>query len=750
VSFEAAFFGSGNRITWEAIQAGSLSPEVQTRLGPFLEDFRHSLEVVVLPRVREDGRVQWYVLCSSERMTRIARDEVRAFLGPTYSDIDGPPTQLDPADPVEAAVLERNGINAFRVDISERRDFEIARERLRLLMRLRRERPTRHARRLRAVGRILRDFEYALLVGDPAAAGALIEELRFAGHLSATNLLFLEVRRLAAGRRWDAILEHADLEALLAMPRPSRVTEAIIRAVYASELQQFEEGQHASEAIEHFSSAILPRFRELYRSRAAITGYEVDASFLMAAVSAIPSRRAAVDAILETYPPASPQHAYLSALAKAVPVSAERTVGNVLDQARAAFANADIDQSYRLASALPPSFERTTLLLRSAREMGTLASAQTALESIDSLPESDRLRLDQNAVVCRIRDALRELSVPNETPASLPAASLELPSTWTMWLKKLTGNDIWRGAVPAAEIASREWSISNFTRDSAAIREVADLLLGDRPEWGQSALRDALPHLLEFFLGSGAEARLKPVYESLLLLLAVDEQISLPQASALLQVVDVRLQLGVTTPEYREMIRHLAAAIQMVESPSVATTALEAIEVLINAPCPAPSEREEFVAVIAAVFQRWYRRIDAAQCVLLRQLTAEIGVDTQLPEIVSEGDGGEEWAALSGKKVCFYSLQESALRRAALAIRELCPGARTDTFHDHVGGSPALRTASATADVFVLATGAAKHAATIFIEAHRPSRLTTLRARGKGSASLLDVLRLYLRGPIQA
>lgn len=90
-----------------------------------------------------------------------------------------------------------------------------------------------------------------------------------------------------------------------------------------------------------------------------------------------------------------------------------------------------------------------------------------------------------------------------------------------------------------------------------------------------------------------------------------------------------------------------------------------------------------------------------------------------------------------------YSLQESALRRAARVIEELSPGSRVDTFNDHVGGSAALRKASTTADIFIIATGAAKHAATTFIEDHRPKGLQTGYARGKGSASLLEALREF-------
>src|SRR5207249_4538353 len=129
----------------------------------------------------------WYVLCSSPRTARLARDEVQAFLGPSYSNFEGRATQLDASDSVEAAVLAKHGANAFRLEVPDRNILDAARERLRLLIRLQKERPPRHAQRTRAAGRVLRDFEYALLANQEAAAADCIEELRAAGQLSAAN-----------------------------------------------------------------------------------------------------------------------------------------------------------------------------------------------------------------------------------------------------------------------------------------------------------------------------------------------------------------------------------------------------------------------------------------------------------------------------------------------------------------------------------------------------------------------------------
>jgi hypothetical protein len=746
LSFETGFFGPGNRLRWEAIQARSLPVDVQQRLGPFLEGLERNPEILVLPRVLEDGRVQWYVMCRSSRVARIARDEVRGFLGPTYSDFEGRPSVLDPSDPVEATVLTHYGRNAFMVEVPDRRLFDAARDRLQLYIQVRAERPSRYGQRVRAVGRILRDFEYALLSNQESVASDCIEELRLSGHLSATNLLFLDIRRLGVSRHWEAILARPELEALLAMVRPRRVTEALVRAVYSTYLKEFEEGDRAAEAVGRFRAKVSNRFRDLYRTRANLTGFEVDASFLMAAATSFPARPDVAEAILENYVPDSVEFNYLRRLAEQIP-SASPVKGTApLDDARNALAEADVDRAYELAMALPHSFNRTALLLRCARDMGTLAAAQTALESIDDLSSQDRTQLETRIFLVRIRDSLEDLRAPNVVAAQ-PAIDQRIPANWGEWLKRLSGQEPWRAALSVAETGAREWSIEEFLREPDSVDQTADLLLSDRPEWGQIALRDALPYFVEFFVSAGPNPRLKLVYENLFLTVALDTHISLPQVAALVRIAEARLQLGVSAVEYVEILRQLASAILAVESPSATDVTLDALEVVVNAAAPDPNERQRFALQVAVVFQRWRARIDAAQFAILRSIAHELGVSAAIagPEPTARSvSGGSEWASLSGRRIAMYSLQESALRRAAQVVTELCPGVRVDGFHDHVGGSPALRKAASTADIFIVATAAAKHAATTFIESRRPKGSITLYSRGQGSSSLLQALRQHL------
>jgi hypothetical protein len=99
---------------------------------------------------------------------------------------------------------------------------------------------------------------------------------------------------------------------------------------------------------------------------------------------------------------------------------------------------------------------------------------------------------------------------------------------------------------------------------------------------------------------------------------------------------------------------------------------------------------------------------------------------------------------LSGLTIALYSLQEAAVKRAASLLKKMIGETKIDVFSDHVGGSPALKTAAQQADVFVITTAAAKHSATTFIEAKRPKNLPTLYANGQGTSSIIQTLTRYL------
>jgi hypothetical protein len=237
------------------------------------------------------------------------------------------------------------------------------------------------------------------------------------------------------------------------------------------------------------------------------------------------------------------------------------------------------------------------------------------------------------------------------------------------------------------------------------------------------------------------------VYDNLFLVVSVDDQISASQAIAITRLASVRLELGLSTFDYADLIEQLSGCYSALDSPTIIDSLLDACEILISFPCPVQGVRVAFFSMVSSSLRRWYRRVDRAQISLFEALCQELGVSfswTDEIEHSSEEEDESSWKSLLGKKLALYSLKEAAVKRAADLLRQLIGEVRVDVFMDHVGGSPALKTAAQQADVFVISTAAAKHSATMFIESKRPKDCVTLYAQGQGTSSILRAISSYL------
>jgi len=682
------------------------------------------------------------VLCRNRRSSRFARDELRGFLGPSYYLSESAAASFDPSDPIDAVVQSEYGLNALKLTVpGSVRDA--ARGRLLEYLTLRAARPNRITLLVRTAGRIIRDFEYALLAGDFLGASERIAELRSAGHLSATNLLFLEIRALGAAKNWESVYNHPQLDALLAIQRPVRVTEALIKAVYNTQLRAFESDCRTEEAVRKFAT-VYERFSMLYKTKARMAGTEIDASFILAAIITTPSRNDIADEILaHNLQVQAANLQYLQSLHSLLK-KLDATVTHDITTARAAFSEGNIDQAYSISLSLPASFDRTAILLRCAREMETLEASNNALQSIVDLSAPDQARLQANLFLSKITNRLGELRSP-VIVASVGEPTA--PRNWLSWLERLSGSEEWAGAVNVAEVGADEWSLEAMANDEDVVRRTADLILTDRPPWAVTSFRDSLPYLVHFFTSSGADPKLRPVYESLFLVVSIDDQISGAQAIAISRLASVRLELGLSVTDYADLIEQLRGSFRALDSPTIIDSLLDTCEILISFPCPVQSARVAFFSIVSSSLKRWYRRVDQAQISLFEALCQELGVSLSWKEDIEQPGGEEEaslWKSLLGKKLALYSLKEAAVKRAADLLKELVGEVRVDVFLDHVGGSPALKTAAQQADVFVISTAAAKHSATMFIESKRPKDAVTLYAQGQGTSSILRAISSYL------
>jgi hypothetical protein len=675
-----------------------------------------------------------------ERVARRARDLTTAFLGPSYSDIGDLPPALNPADPVERAVLDEFDGQVLSVAVPAVHR-ERARIRLRTMTELLRDRPIRAARRWRAVGRILRDFELALDQRDARSSRDLLEELRGGGYLDALNLAYLDLRRLASIELWNEVLAHPDLGAALDVGLPRKVAEAIIRAIYRVRMSEFEAGARASDALSRFKDEVLPRYPTLFRTRRGMAGFETDASFMLFDLAAgIANPEAA--AVVERYGSDPERHAFLGAIAAALP--AARPEADKLDEAVRLFSEGLVDAAFSAAVAAERGVRRCQLLLRCALEIDTDGVLAEALAAVEDLPAHDRDALARSpGWKRRLQLAYERIGTRSSDTRATRSTAVD---SWESWFDRLLEARPWPGAVASATEGSGRWGTEALASRPDAIERVCGILSATSHEWSAEAIRRAVPSLVRVFAAPATNSRLKPIAAVLFDLLATEQDPSVPMCAALVQLGHACLRDGERTARYSEILEGLASVLESVGTPAVVTIVLEALDVVLWVATPSEPVRRAFAARAASILARWWHRTDRADQVLALGLLGDLGVGDTLPPVrPTETSGGiDPWQGLAHRSVAIYSLNSSAAHRVAAVLGRLCPDVRVSVFSDLVGGSAALREKARSADLFVIVKGAAKHAATEYIEAQRPREAATVYPVGQGSSSILAAIRVSL------
>jgi ABC-type amino acid transport substrate-binding protein len=746
-----AFFDDHNvpELRWSALS--DRESQARRSLQPFIELIERRAPVAALPRVRNSpDRVDWYVGWRSESDARFAADLLSAFLGPTYADLSAPLRPLQPVDAAEEAFAEEFGGRAFRIAVHSELRKE-ARGRLQALANCLLERPHRRAGKVRPVGRILRDLEFAMQERDNAGAAEEIRALRAGGHLDEVNLAFLDLRRLAAGNDWAGIFAHDALSSVLELRSvPWRVRKVLLEAVYHRDLAPLVAEGGVEQALKRVEE-VLPDFGAAFSSRSKLSGLAVDVCFLLADEVRGQADLATAEGFLSRIAESGhvafvdafraklavrmdPRH---DAPAKAE-VSAEGEAARPLSEiefAQRALGDGDLDRAYALALEAPRSPQRVKVLLQCARLLDDESASAAALGAWGHLAQAD-----QDALLgygwCKTH--LHYLEAVGAAPTGAQTVS------WLGWFERLRSQAEWRGAVSRAEGGAGEWDIESVAGDSDAIATVVDVVEGTLESWAGEALRQALPYVLEAFLGDPPDPRLAPVFASLFDVLATDDALTLSSISALIRLGQARLSGSPSA--YTSVLDAVTGAIEEADSPGTTRLVADAFELLIVTPCASRGARASAATRLASVAARGWGRVDGLDRDLVRQLCGELGVAELLPPVAEAalpGAPANAWAALAGRQIAFYSLETDALQRVVSMLRRACPEAKLKAFSE-LGGTESMREAARTADLFVIATRSATHAATGAVMQHRRAGKATEYAHSKSSTSLLDAVRRWL------
>lgn len=742
--FLEQFFGNGNRLTLEKAQKNSF-------LQPWIARLAKGLPAV-LPCARET-ETDWYGLAFSEQQLRGLREELTAFVGPTWSTFRGQRATLDLNNQFEAAVYELTQGNAFK--FQGRRDAdgkstEIQKALSRMVKVLDRKSSGSYEAP-RATGRVLRDFYTALRVGDRSAAEKELQYLRNQNRLDTLNLLFLRVQMLAELQVWNELLRLPELADLLQVRRPFAVTQAVIQAIYQVELSRFETMNAARSAAAYFQEAILPNYGILFTNRAGSRVAEVVKSFMLLAVGSESPNLALRDELLTVPGLPEADQRYMQSLARLLPSTTPPTSQPApLEEAIQAAGMGNYDRVLALLQEHSSSLQSVRLLLEAAYELQTLEAEWVALQAFDQLSNEEQATIQASR---RNRTFLESLIGKAQTATNATADSV--PTNWLEWLSILDQNPGWERAAYSARQGAQEWDVAHLLDEPGAIAQFLSLQNSVAAK-AQETLQDTFPHLLSSFQKAPNFPRREflPIYTAILdtLVFGIVPAGAGEQHFTLFnELVTILLTLGVDSQQYTNLLDYALELWSYYQASNTVDWGLDVINIFVVHPCAERDKRSQLLFKVADSIRDFTNRLDEVQWSIFRSLVTDLKLEASFSDLLTQNSEAKEKAnqnsqnifqKLKNKAVLIYTLTEPVAQRVKSFLENACEGITIHLSHEK-GGSDRLRQWAQNDDLVVMVTASAKHAATGFIEEHC-SQERLLRVNSKGSASMLREIQQYL------
>ncbi len=175
---------------------------------------------------------------------------------------------------------------------------------------------------------------------------------------------------------------------------------------------------------------------------------------------------------------------------------------------------------------------------------------------------------------------------------------------------------------------------------------------------------------------------------------------------------------------------------------------LDLIEMTSNYPTPDVDSRQSFWLKVLNHCVQFAPNMKPRHKISLTAFLERLDLNEYFAEFcnlieVDNSGPNDDFGWLEGKMVAVYTLTESAAKQAQSVLLKYMPGLDVRLNHEHAG-TKQLKSLANNADVFVVVTQSAKHAATEFIQENRPSGKGIIFTDGKGSSSILKALEKHV------
>lgn len=726
------FFSTGNEF-----KPAALAPQLQAMLDSWQATIRDG-GFGFLPRLTQQ-RTYWYAFAPSARQRRELLGLLDAWVGPTYSDLDLRRGELEISDPFDAT-LARLEVAPLRFEVLPRvaphssRAKEAVRNALTTLTRLANGRPASQFDAMRTTVEILDDLGHAIAARDRALAKACLTELEQSADLDESNLAFLRLRLHAGMHDWDAMFADPALDQVLSMRRPLGVTRVIQSGLYYDRFRDFDY-QGAESELRTAAEQLEPALRDLYTGAPPTNRAEAVVELVCRLVT---NPSASDPAVRQLVGLASGIQSGLDEQfqrivkafvpAETIPepglgVSAEQQSLSLTTQISSLMYQGEFAACIELGTASEPSVETGRALVYAARQ---ISSAKWAAPVVDYLVAHE-LKEAVAASTPMLRADVEWLeSICGETPIR----------GWEDWFASL--DDPEGKSLQQSNEAVQSWEALPPAKLVSLLANASDAALTKIGEGGGQFLA-AHSHVFESH--QAAEVTLQLVSA-----ISLSGKASKGIRVQTLALVESFGASGASQTMYVDLLVWTAGILATNAAATTVSWACDVVQTLTAIPAPASADAVlEFYYNAVNVLRPYRTALDTADLEALEVVASELGaeVPADFRAALSESTSEDPTAAyryLEGKVVILHSLTETAITRASQVLKRLVPSVdvRTNSEHD---GSPQLAQLSANADVFVVVTAAAKHAATTFIAQHRHG--PTVLVNSRGSSAILRELAAF-------
>ena len=651
---------------------------------------------------------------------RRLRPLLMAFAGPTFSSFDGKTRSLIPNNPFEEYLLSHEWYLITKINPGGPGEFNLAEMTKRGLSRMINnllEAPENTQQPTQTTSQLISRFRNALNINSRKEASNIIDICRNDMRLDALNLLFMEAQMYSHFCEWDKITGMENFSSLCYTRKPQEITAILLESIYQVHFSHIKEEKGLEEQSKLWGGDIRKTARQILRTpipkcvtRGGLILYVLELCELRD-LEETNNQSELLQAIKDQSQEVDDFSFFLSELESFEEKSLQKKIDG--DQQKN-------DLSLALAA-----------LVKFDKEI-SLSNLANVKQLLDKLETKEREKLEQSELS---KSSLQSLQVESQGES--------IPDSWHDWAKRL-GDPEFKNYFGILKLAVVEWPVSNF-KDSVEIKLLKDSFenISDEDKTAVERLSISLPYITSWLVDDPDFPRkdVRELYEIILYHLIIGTRREGKIFDSAIVLIRALLALSPSKTQYQNLLNDCSDLIGDGVGTSQVYGILDILEETIMNSCPDQNIRKSFWNEVISKLLEVEQHLSPSQLLVIKKFrkTLEWPDQKEIKAEAETSDIKDFFEKLKIKTLAIYSLTESASKQASEIIKKMIPNIKITINKDKVGTNP-LKSLAKNADIFVIATSSAKHAATTFIQNNRPKDKMTFFATGRGYSSILSVI----------